>query len=520
MRRYKKLIETYFLIDEPKGGKLVPFKFNKVQQKYYQELVDEYDIETNGLQNPVREIILKARREGFSSFVLALFAADDILSENPTETNVISYKDDATKVFRKRYRLYVTSYAARKMGHTVEEIQKSPGLLDLAAKQIFSIDSQEFEIKHNQAHFYCGTASARVGGRGGVVQKLLFSEAAFYPDKQELRAKEIIEGTLRQVDVDSGFVFVESTANGDLNHYYKMWDASEKKESRFKPRFYGWREFYTEEEFELIKSEFTDKRMIPQEYPETPEEAFLSSGSRFFDASLVQMLATDEPIEVVGDWKFYLDYKAGHRMAGGIDIAEGVGRHNSTIVIIDFDHETIHEGRIYKKPKIAAVFASNKIAPDLLAYEIRDAGMRYGNCLMCPERNQHGWATITKLKEIYFYTYRDDKDQIGWLTGPANKPQMMNDLRSAVHANDLDLSDEALKREILSLPADELNKVKMDEEDETRGHFDRVIACALAWQMRSLATPAQSFDLIDEGYDKYQETEGNFEQYASPFNEI
>src|SRR3990167_1959353 len=109
---------------------------------------------------------------------------------------------------------------------------------------MFSIDSSEFELRHNRAHFYCGTASARVGGRGGVLQKLLFSEAAFYPDKKELRAKEIVEGTLRQVDIESGWVFMESTANGDMNHYAKTWTEASKEESRFKPRFYGWHEFY------------------------------------------------------------------------------------------------------------------------------------------------------------------------------------------------------------------------------------------------------------------------------------
>jgi len=513
--KYRAFIEDNFLIDEPKSGQLVPFKFNKVQAKYYQELIDDYDIETHGLQNPVREIILKARREGFSSFVLALFAADDILSENPTETNVISYKDDATKVFRKRYRTYVTSYAAKKLGHSHAEIIKSPGLLDEAAKQIFSTDSQEFVLRHNKARFYCGTASARVGGRGGVVQKLLFSEAAFYPDKQEMRAKEIIEGTLRQVDVDSGFVFVESTANGDLNHYYKMWTEAEKGESRFKPRFYGWKEFYTPEQFELIKSEFTDKRMIPQEYPETPDEAFLASGDRFFDPAFVKMLRTQEP-QTVGDWKYYGDYKAGHRFALGVDVAEGVGRHNSTIIVIDFDYQHELAGRLVKIPRVVAVYASNRIKPDILAQEIKNAATKYGNCLAAVERNNHGFATLTALKGIYFNLYQDEKEQLGWHTNLASKPKMMHDLSQGVNEGAIDVPDKALKDELLSFPAQELNDTRFKEDDETRGHFDRVIACAIAWQMRSLAQPAMSYELKDP---ELVERVRDFDKYA-PFNEM
>lgn len=512
--KYRRYIEDNFLIDEPKSGKLVPFKFNKVQDKYYKELVLEYDIEETGLQNPVREIILKARREGFSSFVLALFAADDILSDNPTETNVISYKDDATKVFRKRYRTYITSAGARKMGYSASQIAQNPGILDLAAKQVLAVDSQEFKLKHNGARFFCGTASARVGGRGGVVQKLLFSEAAFYPDKKEMRAKEIIEGTLRQVDIDSGWVFVESTANGDMNHYAKMWNEAEGNESRFSPRFYGWKEFYTEEQFELIKREFTDKRMIPQEYPETAQEAFLASGDRYFNPKYVQMLVSEES-EVVGDWKYYEEFKPGHRYALGVDVAEGVGRHNSTIVVIDFDHNANIQGRLVKIPKVVAVYASNKIKPDTLASEIKNVGTRYGNCIVAVEKNNHGHATLVALKDIYFNIYKDEKDNLGWHTNLSTKPRMLHDLRTGINEGSLDIPDKALKSELMSFQSHELNDTRFDEEDETRGHFDRVIALAIAWQMRGIAQPAQSHEMRDPKFTK----EEDFNRYAS-FNEI
>lgn len=510
--KYRQFIEDNFLIDEPKSGRLVPFKFRDVQVKYYNELIRDYDIENKGLTVAVREDILKARREGFSSLVLALFAVDDLMSENPTETMVISYRDDATQTFRRRYRVYITSYGAKKLGYTVDQIQVSPGLLDQVAKQMFSVDSTEFELKHNKAHFYCGTASARVGGRGGVLQKLLFSEAAFYPDKKELRAKEIIEGTLRQVDIESGWVFIESTANGDVNHYAKMWQDAVSGESRFKPRFYGWREMYTDEQFEIIKSEFTDKRMIPQEYPETPEEAFLSSGNKFFDPTISVNLKTEAPKLELNNWKYFRDFEPGHRFAAGGDVSEGVGRHNSTIVVLDLDALVDAGDRKVKKCKVAAIYANNRIKPDMLAYEFQSAGNRYGSCMVAPERNNHGWATLTKLKDIYWNIYKDEKDQLGFLTNLATKPRMMHDLQTAMHQDLIDVSDEALKREIISYTAEDLNNNNTDEEDETQGHFDRVIALAIAWQMRNYATPGVNPDLIDpeileqnQGFDRFAE---------------
>jgi len=514
--KYRQFIEDYFLIDEPKSGQLVPFKFRLVQEKYYNELVRDYDIENKGLINPIREIVLKARREGFSSLILALFAVDDLMSDNPTESLIISYRDDATEKFRKRYRGFLTSYGARKLGHTIEQIQQNPSILDQAAKQMLSIDASEFELKHNKAHFYCGTASARVGGRGGVVQKLHFSEAAFYPDKKELRAKEIIEGTMRQVDISSGWVFVESTANGDLNHYAKMWKDAVSGQSRFKPRFYSWREFYSPEQFELIKSEFTDKRMIPQEYPETAEEAFLSSGDRFFDPTISSNLIIETP-RVEGNWRFYRDYEPGHRYSLGADVSEGVGRHNSTIVILDHDAKIRVGEQFITKPKVVAVYCSNKIAPDLFAHEIKNGGNRYGSCLACPERNNHGFATLAILKDIYFNIYRDEQDRLGWQTNMASKPKMLHELRTAVHEKLIEVSDEGLKQEIVSYPSYDLNTMNVDEEDETVGHYDRVIGLALAWAMRALAAPSQMMTLKDEEEHKLQERE--FDKYL-PINDL
>ena len=505
--KYRDFIQKRFLIDEPKSGQLVRFLFREVQNRYYDELVRDYDIENKGLTNPVREIILKARKEGFTSLVLALFAVDDLMSDNPTETLVISYKDDATQTFRKRYRNYILSYGAYKLGYSVEQIQKEPQILDQVAKQMLSVDSTEFELRHNKAHFYCGTASARVGGRGGTVQKLLFSEAAFYPDKKEMRAKEIIEGTANQMDKEAGWLFVESTANGDMNHYAKMWQLAESEQSRYKHRFYGWREFYTESQFEVIKSEFTDKRMIPQEYPENATEAFLSSGDRFFDPTVSVNLKTEIP-QTVANWNYYGDFQAGHSYILGADVSEGVKRHNSTVVVIDMDASFDVNGIKVHKPKVVAVYASNQIAPDLFAYEIKNGGMRYGNCMAVVERNNHGFATLTKLKEIYFNIYKDEMEKLGWHTNLASKPRMMHELRTAIHEGLMEISDANLKQEIISYPSLDLNMNNVDEEDETVGHYDRTIALAIAWQLRSRAMAGfvgdlKDPDILDRNFDKH-----------------
>lgn len=279
--RYRDYIEKYFLIDASEDGQLVPFIFRKVQRKYYDDLQAKYNIEENGITQPIRENILKARKEGFSSMILALFAADDIMQDAPTETQVVSYKDDATRTFRKRYRLFVLSYWAQKMGYSKEEIVSNINLLDKIAPQVLSIDAEHIEHRANAAHFYCGTASARIGGRGGVLQKLLMSEIAFYPDSDKMSAAEIIEATMRQVDIASGWIFAESTENGAGTYQHKLWKMAKAGLSRFLNRFYGWPDFYSPEEFAVIASEYVDKDALRRDYPKDESDLFKGAAINF-----------------------------------------------------------------------------------------------------------------------------------------------------------------------------------------------------------------------------------------------
>ena len=395
-------------IDEPKEGKLIPFTFNTVQSKYYNELCRDYDIEKKGLSVPIREKILKARREGFSSLILALFAVDDMTQNNPTETQVISYKDDATKTFTKRYKLFIESayYSLWKV--------ENP-------KDIWSVDNgNELVIKRNGARFFCGTASARVAGRGGVLQKLLFTESAFYPDTEKMTAKEIIDGTARQVDINSGWVFSESTANGYGNYYELMWHQAKAGLIRYKPRFYGWKEFYTQKDFDLIASEFVDKNMLMQEYPATPEEAFISSGSAYFDNSKIIEYIKKAPEPITSGTIYlkdkqpdFVQHKEGKLkiwelpqtfksyVIGG-DTAEGLadGDYSVLVVLDNFSGKTV--------AKISVKISPDQFAP--IAYAL---GVWYNNAYMGIESNMDGlWVNTELFKlgypNLYFREAIDD----------------------------------------------------------------------------------------------------------------
>lgn len=505
--RYREFIETYFDVDDAKTGALIPFIFNKVQARYYDELLRDYDLEKRGVEACVRDIILKARREGFSSLVLALFAADDILQLNPTESQAVSYRDDATKAFYKRYRLYVTSY-----------YRKKDNITD--ARQIFEKDNgHELVLKRNGARFFCGTASARVAGRGGVLQKLLFSEAAHYPDTEIMTAREIIDGTLRQVDIHSGLVFLETTANGYGNYYEQTWAAATAGTSRFKPRFYGWRDFYTEDEFVLISSEFTDKQMLKQEYPETPEEAFIASGSSYFDNEVILAYIKDAPPPIVTgtltldpdtnlpvftpssphtNTKFLTDDLAplaiwkhpipGHAYTIGGDVAEGIeGGDYSTLAVIDnATLETVAKVRAHMRPDI---FAN-------LAYTL---GLYYNTAYLGIEANKDGlWVNTTLFEELAYPNlyYREAIDDItrrvsrkaGWLTSEGTRRYLTEGLQRLIHQYPGIWTNKDLLEECLVFVRNRQGR----PEAMLGKNDDEIIATAIAYEIRRNAPLSSS----------------------------
>jgi hypothetical protein len=288
---YKKFIEENFMILDREGQIPVPFRFNVVQQKYYDMMfVDEKAAYPN--QEGVREIILKARQQGFSSFILALFAVD-FLTRPYSISICISHRKDSTELLFKKVRFYIESY--------LRKLAKMQGIKfdDEVMRQFFKSDNKGMiENATNHAMFYIGTAGSKVGGRGGSARNIHFSEAAFYQDTELITAKEIIVATAQQVPQGRGMIFIESTANGEGNFYHSEWVRAESHESSYKPRFFGWQEFYSATWVEEKRREFPSDKLWKQEYPATAEEAFITSGSPYFDAEKLNDMLKIAPTPV------------------------------------------------------------------------------------------------------------------------------------------------------------------------------------------------------------------------------
>ena len=222
----------------------------------------------------------------------------------------------------------------------------------------------------------------------------------------------------------------------------------------------------------------------------------LVEGERFFDTKKI-----DTRIEVLknkkwqsndpqkedyfvdsGDWKTWIGaYKLDHEYVIGADVSEGYGRDSSVIQVLD-----ITTGDQVKE------FESNRCPPAILAKLIYDEGKTAGHCRVAPERNSIGVAVITELRSLdYPEIYREktiDKvsdrpvHKYGWQTNSKTKATMLFEFKRDFEAGHIGINSLPLLREMRNYTKEEVTTVSFDPEMSQ--HFDRVIAMAIAWQMR------------------------------------
>lgn len=440
---------------------------------------------------------------------------DDVLWNENFKALFLSYdKDSATEIFDDKIKMAWDNY-------------------DFKLKAAYNIDTDsKNKLKFGFGNNSSSSIIVRNRGRSGTFNRVHISEFGKICKESPGKAKEIIAGTIPAVPLN-GRVDIESTAEGEEGHFYNMfWDAWNRGEPttdlEFKSHFYNWT--WDIDEIETLKliyvadmlcmrkflkiqkdNEFSDReisyyyqkwlslnkdwKILKQEYPITPEEAFETSGVKFFDRDKLKEQKTRVGVPV-GDWIYYNDYIPGHIYAGGCDVAEGVEQDSSTIVIMDFS---------LLRPEVVAIYKSNKIEPDTFAYEVKAGGTRYGNCLMAVERNNHGHTTLATLKGIYFNIFEEIKydkfsdkhtNKLGWHTNLASKPKMLSELKTAVNDEIINLISKELIAECITYDKEDINVVRFDAE-KTR-HWDLLIGLAICFQMKEYAFDNNIIEEDDE----------------------
>lgn len=293
IKKFKTYCNSYLTIKD-KRGEIIPFLFNSAQKK-----IDEIFERVKAEGKPLRFIILKARQEGVSTYF-----EGRIFHKTSTDFNIKSSiigheQESADNLFDMFNRFY------NNLPEAIKPIQKYSNRKELSFAKLGG------EITISSAD------SGEKLKRSDTIQMLHATEVAFWRD-----AKNAMLALLQTVpDEQNTLIVIESTANGIGGWFYDTWQSAKRGENDFIPIFLGWwelpeysREFENEKEktrfvnslsnYDLdLKSNYNltyeqlhwykyilinkcngDEDLMKQEYPCSPEEAFITSGRPVFDS--------------------------------------------------------------------------------------------------------------------------------------------------------------------------------------------------------------------------------------------
>ncbi len=202
----------------------------------------------------------------------------------------------------------------------------------------------------------------------------------------------------------------------------------------------------------------------------------------YFPRDILEDMNPVSPIKESAQFKIFYEYDPSHRYGSGHDVAKGVGLDSCTSVFIDFD--TL-------PARVVGTFRSNTIKPEVFGDEIYREQLLYPG--IAGIENNYGTEAILRMKQLngnMYTTIKSDKTiaerkttEYGWNTNALTKPKMMAGVLKAIVDGLLELTDKDLIAEFKSYTRHDLLETIKDPRLTTR-HFDLLIACAIAWQMK------------------------------------
>ncbi len=466
-----------FLKIRNKKAQIVDFILNDAQKRVM-EIIKECE-EQKKLK---RFIVLKARQMGLSTLFEALIFQDTANNENKNSL-IIAHEEQASTNLFNMSKLYYEN-----LPELIRPMKKHSNGKVLSFENPTNDENEKAENPGLRSKITIATAGAGEVARSATYHNVHASEVAFFPD-----AKKTMLGLMQSVpDELNTLVVLESTANGVGDWFHEMWQKAVKGENEFIPIFLPWfidpgytRPFRSEAEKEQFMNEISvtkqdasgktvytyeyelmlkhnltpeqlnwrrytiankchgDEFLFMQEYPATPEEAFVSSGRPKFNIKSLKkyQTITREPergylnvnnghITFVPDDKGYISIwkrpVPGEFYCIGADVAEGLVHGDYSCAVVgdsNFDIVAMWHGHI---------------DPDLFGLELIKLGRFYNDAYLGVENNNHGLTTLTTIKKeeywnIYFSKSYDKisdtiTQKIGWSTNARTKPLMIDKL--------------------------------------------------------------------------------------------
>lgn len=496
---YKKAIEKLFLIVD-RNARTIPLILNEPQNKILSSLKG-------------RDIILKARQEGISTLILALFTLDFIMKEN-IRCVVISHEIGATQKLFDKVKFFL------------EGMKKTfPGELP-------------FELKYNSRHelvnktknsvFYIGTAGSKTFGHGDTIHNLHVSELSRWPNQDTLMVG------LMQAVPRGGRIIVETTANGVGNYFYNLWKKAGSTGSTFRRHFLPWFAlseyklpltdgFEPDEDEQELQNAYGlsheqlnwrrwkisemggDMDHFAEQFPSNAEEAFIVSGNPIWAPSLLKWYlhhCEKAPLigNLIGSYQAFLDPnpkgylkvwkepKVGHSYVVGADVAEGIEVDSSET---NKEKQRDYSAAVVMDRNTAEIVAiwHGHITGDQYGRQLDLLGRYYNNAILGVEKNFQGLAPLIMLRDLNYprIYYREkiglssDKStpEMGWRTDRFTRPMMIDELSKWLREKRIIIYDEELVGEMMGF----VRYPDGQGRAATNAFDDRVIALMIAVQM-------------------------------------
>jgi len=413
---------------------MVPFRPRRAQQAFFNAIVAQHRA---GF--PVRIIILKSRRLGFSAATSALFYT---LAFNQPDTFafVCAHDKPSSVVLFDRVRLF----------HQFNP-ERDDGKMDYENRY-----ELYWKVPHN-SKFQVQQAGKTTLKRGDLIHLAHLSEAAWYENDAST-----IQSVLSCVpNVPGTIVIIESTANTDAGAFADRWGRAVAHQvdnpgslDEYIPLFFSPLDDpecvmpvpknykggqATEAELRLVH-EFGSRRVtkdhlywrrriledqcgnddkkLQRDYPYTPGEAFIGVGSAVFEGAMVKAHGTqvrppkyaqlewdgdgkrvkviwcEYEGEAVGCWKIWAEPQEGMDYAMGADPAVGELSDKNDFMS-DRDWSAI--GVLDRSSLETAAEYIGRPSPAELAVEMEKAHCLYNRAFMAPEINAHGYSTLERL---------------------------------------------------------------------------------------------------------------------------
>ena len=540
-----------------KDATIVPFEMNNAQRIVQARITAQLK-----RLGKVRLIILKARQEGISTLVAARFFRTAHLFPGTVSLVVADELGRAEKLFQIYERYYDNLPAEIK-----------PRKKQTARGRYLSF--------YHDSEIGVRPASDKQAGRATTIHRLHASELAYWGGT----ARTTWVSLMQAVPQGSGEVIVESTANGAGGLFHELWELAESGKSDWEAIFLPW---WIHEEYEIettpdieawIMSTLDDfervatgegipyqgalhvlpitklawrraviaenfgtvigevpspaaVRSFQVEYPATAEEAFLTSGSCFFDEDILRRmtLRVSEPIltgrlvrinetesfrvdpNTRGPVYVWAEPDPDAHYVIGVDTAEGrlatatrsarnpggeadeEDRDFSAAIVLELPTKD-HGARV-----VAEIHG--RLAPEVFTEQLVKLGEWYScgggttgfyrnKALIAVESNHSSGQTVLRLlKEHYRYaplywqreTNRRTKKvgrRLGWRTDEVTRMIMLDDAGRIVRQESVEIPSRQLLKEMITFIVWPNGKPAANDGC----HDDRVIGFAIAGQM-------------------------------------